>query len=104
MNQLAVPTQIRVHTNVKWPNVLACCYDGSRFGERDPQGSQVGVQIYTKDAILSNNVGEQKDMSPSYDDDDAYLPAHASAPMVDVVNSMNTVQSQNEEDFDDIPF
>lgn len=104
VNQLAVPTQIRVHTNVKWPNVLACCYDGSRFGERDPQGSQVGVQIYTKDAILSNNVGEQKDMSPSYDDDDAYLPAHASAPMVDVVNSMNTVQSQNEEDFDDIPF
>lgn len=104
VNQLAVPTQIRVHTNVKWPNVLACCYDGSRFGERDPQGSQVGVQIYTKDAILSNNVGEQKDMSPSYDDDDAYLPAHASAPMVDVVNSMITVQSQNEEDFDDIPF
>ena len=104
INQLAVPTQIRVHTNVKWPIVLACCYDGSRFGEREAQTTSVGVQIYTKNAILSNNVGEQQNLGPSYDDDEAYLPAHASAPMVNVVQSMNSSVQKDEEDFDDIPF
>lgn len=33
---LAAPTHIRVHTNKKYPEILAYCYDGSEFGVTAP--------------------------------------------------------------------
>ena len=56
VSMLKVPTQIRVHTNAKWPEIMACCYDGSKFGEFEPTVNEVGIQVYTKDDILTNRV------------------------------------------------
>lgn len=36
IDQCRAPTHIRVHTNLKYPVVLAYCYDGSNFGTEDP--------------------------------------------------------------------
>jgi DNA repair protein RadD len=67
VSTLKVPTHIRVDTNNKFPEILNCCYDGSNFGTMEASSAEVGVQIYTKDSILSNKV----EAGNVYDQDDA---------------------------------
>jgi DNA repair protein RadD len=38
MPQLAAPTHLRVHTNKKYPEILAFCYDGTAFGTQEASG------------------------------------------------------------------
>lgn len=92
VSQLKVPTQIRVHTNAKWPEVLACCYDGSSFGELPPIATEIGIQIYTKDDILSNRV-------QAGDDDQVYN--HSFNMDAIVEHSQDVLRDRDEED---IPF
>lgn len=39
MDQLPAPTHLRVHTNLKYPNILAFCYDGTAFGTKESDGT-----------------------------------------------------------------
>lgn len=103
ISTLKVPTNIRVQTNKKFPEILNCCYDGSNFGTMEPKSSQVGVQIYTKTAILSNNV----EAGNIYDEDDAPLHHDNHESYVDH-NSLGNLHlnraSSMPEDEDAVPF
>ena len=54
VSTLKVPTNIRVHTNRKYPEIMKCCYDGSMFGKLAPPEVEVGIQVYGKSDIMSS--------------------------------------------------
>lgn len=45
VTQLKTPTQIRVWTNRQFPEILAKCFDGSRFGELPPSTNYVKSEV-----------------------------------------------------------
>jgi DNA repair protein RadD len=45
IDQLKVPTHLRVWTNKKYPEILATCFDGSAFGEQEPNDDRPQVDV-----------------------------------------------------------
>ena len=63
--ELAVPTHIRVHTNTKYPDIKAYCYDGTAFGKQDKSLSDK-PEVTTIGAV---DFGKIKPSNDQYDDD-----------------------------------
>lgn len=60
VSQLKTPTQIRVWTNRPFPEIMAKCFDGSRFGEQPATTYEVPVSVGTAkgmglDKLIGNN-------------------------------------------------
>lgn len=96
VSTLKVPTHIRVQTNTQYPEILKCCYDGSNFGTLEPSVNQIGVQVYTKDAILSN----QAESGNIYDRDDHETRVENTS--TGVLHVARASETPDEEDF--VPF
>lgn len=61
MDKLKVPTHIRVHTNLKYPVILAVDFKGTAFGKQDAE--ECNVELIVEGNNLTPN-------QPAYDEDD----------------------------------
>jgi DNA repair protein RadD len=55
---LKVPTHIKARKNGKFYEVLRSCYDGTCFGTIESVVPDIGIQVYTKDNIMSSSSTE----------------------------------------------
>lgn len=57
VGSLQTPTHIRVWTNKQYPEILACCYDGTNFGSEEPDLEVPNIQVYGS-VKKSNNIND----------------------------------------------
>lgn len=97
ISMLKIPTQIKVQTNEKFPVILNCCYDGSSFGTLPTAETEIGIQVYTKDNIISS-----KPAAGNIYDDDNFN--HEALVEMTTPSSLFIHKASDAYDDEDVPF